>query len=85
MLKPNALVRIGNGAYAVPNSRATQVELWEGLTAHSQNNWPSLRYDAGSLANSCARLLPAERLDNARQALGVPAREEGGSMRSPSW
>ena len=57
--EPNALVRVGDGAHAVPNIRATQVELYEGLTAHSQNNWPTLRYDAGSLANSCARLLPA--------------------------
>ena len=56
--EPNALVRIGEGAHAVPNIRATQVELYEGLTAYSQNNWPTLRYDAGSLANSCARLLP---------------------------
>jgi sarcosine oxidase subunit alpha len=57
--EPNALVRIGDGAQALPNTRATQVDLYEGLAAYSQNNWPSLRWDAGSVANTLARLLPA--------------------------
>ena len=57
--EPNALVRIGDGGNALPNSRATQVELYDGLAAYSQNNWPSLRVDAGSVANWCSRLLPA--------------------------
>ena len=44
--EPNALVDIdrGNGRSA-PNLRATQVELYEGLVARSQNYWPSLRFD----------------------------------------
>ena len=29
--EPNALVRVGDGARALPNTRATQVELYEGL------------------------------------------------------
>ncbi|PRY26030.1 sarcosine oxidase subunit alpha [Aliiruegeria haliotis] len=43
--EPNALVEIGRGASRVPNVRATQQELFEGLEAHSQNRWPSLRAD----------------------------------------
>lgn len=57
--EPNALVRVGDGARALPNTRATQVELYEGLAAYSQNNWPSLRFDAGAAANLFSRLLPA--------------------------
>lgn len=57
--EPNALVRVGDGARALPNTRATQVELYDGLAAYSQNNWPSLRFDAGAAANLFSRLLPA--------------------------
>jgi sarcosine oxidase subunit alpha len=38
----NALIGVGDGARHEPNLRATQVELHEGLTAVSQNRWPSL-------------------------------------------
>ena len=57
--EPNALVRIGVGARAEPNLKATQVELHDGLVAHSQNRWPSLELDAGGLINTGSRLLPA--------------------------
>ena len=57
--EPNALVRIGVGARAEPNLKATQVELHDGLVAHSQNRWPSLEFDAGGLINTGSRLLPA--------------------------
>src|SRR5690349_16889325 len=40
--EPNALVRVGVGARAEPNERATRVELHEGLVAVPQNCWPSL-------------------------------------------
>ncbi|MEL0021511.1 MAG: 2Fe-2S iron-sulfur cluster-binding protein, partial [Rickettsiales bacterium] len=40
--EPNALVTVGTGGQATPNLRATQVELFDGLTATSQNRWPSL-------------------------------------------
>ncbi len=43
--EPNALVTIGSGAYADPNSRATTVSLYDGLEARSQNRWPSLAFD----------------------------------------
>ena len=44
--EPNALVVIDRGhGRSTPNLRATQVELYEGLVAKSQNHWPSLGFD----------------------------------------
>ncbi|TIP42132.1 MAG: sarcosine oxidase subunit alpha family protein, partial [Mesorhizobium sp.] len=41
--EPNALVQIvRDDARKTPNVRATVQELYDGLTAHSQNRWPSL-------------------------------------------
>ena len=57
--EPNALVRVGEGARAEPNLKATQVELYDGLTARSQNRWPSLDFDVGGLGNAVSWLLPA--------------------------
>jgi sarcosine oxidase subunit alpha len=57
--EPNALVNLGLGARLEPNQRATTTELFNGLTATSQNHWPSLDFDVGFLNNYVARLLPA--------------------------
>ena len=58
--EPNALVTIDRGAGRVtPNLRATVVELYDGLTARSQNRFPSLRFDLGALAGVAAPLLSA--------------------------
>lgn len=43
--EPNALVELRVGARREPNTRATTVELFDGLEAASQNRWPSLRFD----------------------------------------
>ncbi|HMA16407.1 MAG TPA: 2Fe-2S iron-sulfur cluster-binding protein, partial [Kiloniellaceae bacterium] len=43
--EPNALVTLRSGARAEPNTRATVVELYDGLEATSQNRWPSLAFD----------------------------------------
>jgi sarcosine oxidase subunit alpha len=43
--EPNGLVTVGAGAHAEPNIPATQVELFDGLTATSQNCWPSRNFD----------------------------------------
>ncbi|WP_157216982.1 sarcosine oxidase subunit alpha family protein [Flavisphingomonas formosensis] len=43
--EPNALVTLRSGARAEPNSKATTVELYDGLEAASQNRWPSLGFD----------------------------------------
>ncbi|MBW5434046.1 sarcosine oxidase subunit alpha family protein [Bradyrhizobium canariense] len=43
--EPNALVELRTGARREPNTRATIIELFEGLEATSQNRWPSLGCD----------------------------------------
>lgn len=43
--EPNALVELRTGARREPNTRATTIELYEGLDAASQNRWPSLKLD----------------------------------------
>ena len=43
--EPNALVQIGEGAATLPNQLATQVELYHGLAARSQNCWPTVGFD----------------------------------------
>jgi sarcosine oxidase subunit alpha len=58
--EPNALVTIDRGAgRAAPNLRATQVELYDGLVAESQNRWPSLSYDVGAVNSLFSPLLAA--------------------------
>ena len=47
--EPNALVELRGGARQEPNTRATVVELFDGLEAKSQNAWPSLKFDALSI------------------------------------
>ena len=58
--EPNALVTIDRGAGRItPNLRATQLELYEGMRARSQNRFPSLAFDIGAISNALAPLLPA--------------------------
>ena len=57
--EPNALVQLETGAYTEPNTRATCVELYDGLVAKSQNRWPSLEFDVGAVNSAVARFLPA--------------------------
>ncbi len=58
--EPNALVGIGGSeSRFTPNLRATQVELYRGLQAVSQNNWPSLRRDFQAINSWLAPLFPA--------------------------
>ncbi|WP_119458229.1 2Fe-2S iron-sulfur cluster-binding protein, partial [Rhodospirillaceae bacterium SYSU D60014] len=57
--EPNALVQLGVGARTEPNLRATQVELFEGLTASSVNCWPSVEFDLGGVNHALSRLFPA--------------------------
>ena len=51
-----ALVTIGNGAYTEANVRATTTELTQGLSVYSQNAWPSVKFDIGSILNVLGRL-----------------------------
>ncbi len=54
----NALIGVGIGARHEPNLRATQIEIFDGLNAVSQNRWPSLIYDIGAINNKLSRFLP---------------------------
>ena len=47
--EPNALVTVGRAGRREPNTRATMVELYDGLVAESQNRWPSLSFDVMAL------------------------------------
>ena len=57
--EPNALLQSGSGPGTEPNTRATQIELYEGLIAASQNHWPSLRWDLLAVNGRIAPLLAA--------------------------
>jgi sarcosine oxidase subunit alpha len=57
--EPNAIVQIGRGAHLVPNLKATQVELTEGLEARSVNCWPNARRDLFASLQLLAPVLPA--------------------------
>ncbi len=43
--EPNAIVELRNGARQEPNTRATIAELFDGLSAKSQNHVGSLKFD----------------------------------------
>ncbi|HTN98860.1 MAG TPA: sarcosine oxidase subunit alpha family protein [Nordella sp.] len=51
--EPNALVELRDGGRKEANTRATVIELYDGLKARSQNRWPSLNFDIGAI-NSLA-------------------------------
>ena len=55
----NALIGVGADARHEPNLRATQVEVFSGMVAESQNRWPSLTYDIGSVNSKLSRFIPA--------------------------
>jgi sarcosine oxidase subunit alpha len=57
--EPNALVQLGTGARTEPNIRATQIELFDGLVASSQNCWPSIGFDVGAINGLLSPLFPA--------------------------
>jgi sarcosine oxidase subunit alpha len=57
--EPNALVTLRPGARAEPNSRATTIELYDGLEALSQNRWPNLGFDMMAINGLFAPLLVA--------------------------
>ncbi|EIE52075.1 sarcosine oxidase alpha subunit family protein [Citreicella sp. 357] len=57
--EPNALVTLRSGARAEPNTRATCVELYDGLAATSQNRWPCLDFDALAVNDIASPFLAA--------------------------
>nr|MCU0820716.1 2Fe-2S iron-sulfur cluster-binding protein [Beijerinckiaceae bacterium] len=58
--EPNALVTVIRGeGRMTPNLRASEVELYEGLVATSQNRFPSLNFDLGAINARLKPLFPA--------------------------
>lgn len=57
--EPNALVRLGDAPHEEPVARATDIELFEGLTARSLNSWPSARWDLLGALDKLHHFLPA--------------------------
>jgi sarcosine oxidase, subunit alpha len=58
--EPNAIVQVGNDkSMTEPNVRATEVEIYDGLEAFSQNCWPSVNFDIGGINNLISPFLPA--------------------------
>jgi len=57
--EPNALVTCADlSGELIPNLKATEVWLRNNLQAYSQNNWPTLKCDIGSLLQVFSRFLP---------------------------
>ncbi len=58
--EPNAIVQLHNNTSRTePNVRATEIEIYEGLEATSQNCWPSVNFDIGGINNFLSPILPA--------------------------
>ncbi len=58
--EPNAIVQLHNNTSRTePNVRATEIEIYEGLEASSQNCWPSVNFDIGGINNILSPVLPA--------------------------
>ncbi|MEM7191755.1 MAG: 2Fe-2S iron-sulfur cluster-binding protein, partial [Pseudomonadota bacterium] len=57
--EPNALMNLGSDRTFEPNARATTTELFDGLSAQSQNHWPILEFDIGAINARLSRFLPA--------------------------
>ncbi len=58
--EPNAIIQLHtNTSRTEPNVRATEIEIYEGLEASSQNCWPSVKFDIGGINNFLSPVLPA--------------------------
>ncbi|MXW47219.1 MAG: sarcosine oxidase subunit alpha family protein [Gammaproteobacteria bacterium] len=57
--EPCAMLQVGWGANAVPNGKATQVEIYEGLEVSSVNAWPSVKFDVSAVNEIFSAIIPA--------------------------
>ena len=57
--EPNALVELRSGARQEPNTRATTIELYDGLLAKSQNRVGSLKFDLMAINDRFSNFLTA--------------------------
>lgn len=78
-----ALVTLGVGPRRDPNVKATETELYDGLQAHGQNAWPSLRFDLGALNDRLSRFLQAGFYY--KTFMGIPPLEWGRGTGAWMW
>ena len=57
--EPNAKRQVEFNGHSEPNVNATEMELVEGLSATSQNCWPSVNFDVGAINNFLKMFFPA--------------------------
>lgn len=57
--EPNAIMQVGKGASTLPNLKATQVDLYDGLEAWSTKGWPSVNFDVAEVIDVAGRVLSA--------------------------
>ncbi len=57
--EPNAKLQVEFNGHSEPNVNATEMELVEGLSATSQNCWPSVNFDIGAINNFLKMFFPA--------------------------
>ena len=57
--EPNGIVQLETKEYTEPNRRVTEIQLYEGLKAFSQNNWPSINFDFGAINDLLSPFFPA--------------------------
>ena len=57
--EPNAKLQVTINGHSEPNINATEIELVDGLSATSQNCWPSVEFDIGAINNFLKRFFPA--------------------------
>ncbi len=57
--EPNAKLQVEFNGHSEPNVNATEMELVEGLSAISQNCWPSVNFDVGAINNFLKMFFPA--------------------------
>ena len=57
--EPNAKLTVEFNGHSEPNINATEMELVEGLSATSQNCWPSVNFDIGAINNFLKIFFPA--------------------------
>jgi len=57
--EPYAIVQLTRDNESIPNVRATEQELFEGLEAKSVNCWPNVNFDIGAINNFLNKFFPA--------------------------
>ena len=57
--EPNAKMQVVINGHSEPNINATEIELVDGLSATSQNCWPSVEFDVGAINNFLNKFFPA--------------------------